>query len=651
MNKRLALITAALIALLAPVGSAQAASAKAKIRFSATSFAVAENGGPAAVTVTRSARNGKSKSALGSVATVGYSTSNGTAIAGNDYTAASGRLNFPACGANPAATDPCLMQTISVGITDNTVVSGNKTVKLALMSPSRTAVVVNPQKATLTIADNEGPNRVSFDASDYKVWELGPQAEIHVIRSGAGIGGNSSVDFSTTNGTATAPGDYTSTSSTLNYGPGEVDKTVLVPITDDSVVESTETFDVHLANASGGAAIDTPSAPVTILDDDVAVPPHVGFDVSASSVNEGGDVTITVNRSASVDSAVSIDYATAAQSALADVDFAAVADTLDFDPGDTSQSFTVSTVGDSLHEGDETFGVSLLNAIPGSTVIDTAATTVTITDDDAVPTISVGTPSVSGGTLTFDIVLSNPTTSPVTVAYVITDPAGNTVGTGTATIPAGSTGTTVQAPVTGEGPFTVTLSNPTGGTIDPVGGASTTKPPASQGGTTPVTSGDQGPGQQPQLESPAAPITTAAASDAAQFPAAGASACRLTVKAGTRVDRFGRKAPRGPQLRGHARGQRQGPAFRRYQGAERTQDEAPDRDPCQGHDPYAQAALQQAGTRLDQASAGRRPAHDADPRGHRAGHSEARQQAHDPHEAARLAALGKPLPRGVNAAG
>ncbi|MFL5842370.1 MAG: Calx-beta domain-containing protein [Thermoleophilaceae bacterium] len=536
MNKHLALITAALIALLVPVSAAQAAPAKAKVRFGATTFAVAENGGSAAVAVTRSARNGKSKSATNNIVTVGYTTSNGTAVAGTDYTAASGRLSFPACGPSPAAADPCLVQMIHVAINDDNVVNGNRTVKLALTSPSRNAVVVNPQKATLTIADNEGPNRVTFDSADYKVWELGPQAEIHVIRSGVGISGSSSVDFSTADGSAGAPGDYTATSATLAYGAGEVDKTVLVPITDDSAVEPTETFDVHLTNASGGTTIDTPSAPVTILDDDVVVAPHIGFDVSALSVNEGGDVTITVNRTASIDSAVSIDYATAAQTATPDVDFTAGADTLDFDPGDTSQSFTVSTLGDSLHEGSETFALSLFNAIPGSTILDTATTTVTIADDDPVPTISAGNGSVSDGTLTFDIVLSNPTTSLVTVTYTVTDGAGNTVATGTATIPAGSTGTTVHVPVTGEGPFTITLTNPTGGTIDPVGGTSSTKP-ASGGDTTGTAASsppvDQGTTEQPTSQTPVTP----ASRDAIQLLAAGMSACRLSVKVAKRVDR------------------------------------------------------------------------------------------------------------------
>src|SRR5437868_2663457 len=263
MNKHSVTIALlAICALLVPSAAAQAGPAKSKMRFSATSYAVAENAGTATIDVTRSARNGKSKSATSSSVSVSYATSDGTAVAGTDYLATSGRLTFPACGSNPAANDPCLDQHIQVAISDDNVVNGNRTVRLALTSPSRNAVVVNPQKTTLTIADNEGPTHLTFDAASYTVWELGPAVEVHVIRSGAGISGATSVDFATANGSATAPGDYSTTNATLNYGAGEVDKTVLVPISDDSVVEPTESFSVALANASGGATIDAPSESV-----------------------------------------------------------------------------------------------------------------------------------------------------------------------------------------------------------------------------------------------------------------------------------------------------------------------------------------------------------------------------------------------------
>ena len=59
------------------------------------------------------------------------------------------------------------------------------------------------------------------------------------------------VDYRTQDGTATAGSDYTSTSGTLTFAPGEDEKTVSVPIVDDTVEDSGETFTLVLSNASG----------------------------------------------------------------------------------------------------------------------------------------------------------------------------------------------------------------------------------------------------------------------------------------------------------------------------------------------------------------------------------------------------------------
>src|SRR5207244_4421257 len=129
MFKKLAITAATGVALLAPAAAAQAAP-KSKLRFGATSYAVAENAGTATISVTRLARNNKAHVTTNTTATVKYSTSNGTAVAGTDYTAKSGTLTFPACPAHPAATDPCLVQNFTVAIHDDNVVNGNRTVKL-----------------------------------------------------------------------------------------------------------------------------------------------------------------------------------------------------------------------------------------------------------------------------------------------------------------------------------------------------------------------------------------------------------------------------------------------------------------------------------------------------------------------------------------
>ena len=58
------------------------------------------------------------------------------------------------------------------------------------------------------------------------------------------------VDYRTQDGTATAGSDYTLTSGTLTFAPGEDEKTVSVPIADDTVEDSGETFTLVLNNAS-----------------------------------------------------------------------------------------------------------------------------------------------------------------------------------------------------------------------------------------------------------------------------------------------------------------------------------------------------------------------------------------------------------------
>ena len=64
------------------------------------------------------------------------------------------------------------------------------------------------------------------------------------------------VHYATADGTATAPADYTSTSSTLTFEPGQTSKTVEVPIADDDEEDSGETFTLVLSDPSGAVLAD-----------------------------------------------------------------------------------------------------------------------------------------------------------------------------------------------------------------------------------------------------------------------------------------------------------------------------------------------------------------------------------------------------------
>jgi hypothetical protein len=83
-----------------------------------------------------------------------------------------------------------------------------------------------------------------------------------------------SVSYATSNGTASAPADYTSATGTVTFAPGETSKTIDVTVVGETVYEPDETFTVALSNPVN-ATIGTGSATGTIQNDDpVAQPGH-----------------------------------------------------------------------------------------------------------------------------------------------------------------------------------------------------------------------------------------------------------------------------------------------------------------------------------------------------------------------------------------
>ncbi|MDQ4121863.1 MAG: FG-GAP-like repeat-containing protein, partial [Acidobacteriota bacterium] len=113
------------------------------------------------------------------------------------------------------------------------------------------------------------PGSLQFSAANYVVGENGTNAVITVKRINGTLG-SVSATLSTSNGTAAAGSDYTATTQTVTFGDGDgADKTVNVPITNDSSPEGYENVILTLANPTGGAAIGSPSnAILTITDND-----------------------------------------------------------------------------------------------------------------------------------------------------------------------------------------------------------------------------------------------------------------------------------------------------------------------------------------------------------------------------------------------
>ncbi|HTE19388.1 MAG TPA: Calx-beta domain-containing protein, partial [Armatimonadota bacterium] len=116
--------------------------------FSAATYTVAESGPAATITVTRS--NGDT----GAV-TVDYATANGTATAGQDYTAVTGTLRF-AAGQSTA--------TFTVPVTDDSRDEPDETVNLRLTNPTGGAVLGPRDTAVLTLTDNDAPPTLSINS-------------------------------------------------------------------------------------------------------------------------------------------------------------------------------------------------------------------------------------------------------------------------------------------------------------------------------------------------------------------------------------------------------------------------------------------------------------------------------------------------------
>ncbi len=134
--------------------------------FSSATYSVGEAGPTASVTINRTG------STIGTDS-IQFTTADGTATAGSDYTDETQTVSFAAGETSKA---------IAIPITDDSLVEDDETVSLSLSSSSTGAVLGDPHAATLTIADNDVA-LLAFSQPSYSVGEAGPEASIAITRS------------------------------------------------------------------------------------------------------------------------------------------------------------------------------------------------------------------------------------------------------------------------------------------------------------------------------------------------------------------------------------------------------------------------------------------------------------------------------------
>ncbi|WP_235582373.1 S-layer family protein, partial [Rhizobacter sp. Root16D2] len=233
----------------------------------------------------------------------------GTASNGTDYTgvatvtipAGASSASFSVATAADGRDEPNESIVVSIG-----AVSGGGFETIAPHGTNNTL--------TTSLVDNDPTPTLSIN--NVTVNEAAGTATFTVTLSAAS-GQAVSVNYGTSNGSATAGSDYTAATGTLTFAAGSTVQTITVPITNDTLAEATETFNVTLSGATNatiavatgvGSIIDNDQPPAIDLDSNNSTATGVGYATTFTENGSGvsiadSDIKITDVDSASLASA------------------------------------------------------------------------------------------------------------------------------------------------------------------------------------------------------------------------------------------------------------------------------------------------------------------------------------------------------------
>lgn len=362
--------------------------------FSSLEYFVDENGTNALVTITR---EGGSSGAI----SVDVYTENGSANSGDFIGISRRRVDFLSGQISNTFTirirndqDAELEETVSLFLTNAT--GFDVTVPLERrLDPARSSAILN------ILDDDFTTGRISYTAATYTVSEN--EREVTVgVRRGGGNTGQVIVGYRTSNGSARAGEDYTHTEGSLVWNHGESgEKTFTIPLLGDDVVEGDETINVELLNPTVPDALGVrPEAVVRITNDDAVG--TFSFSQFEYAVDENGPYAdITVIRTDGISGNATLRFAATNLTAIGTTNAATVTATnglpdyvfpefsaqngssnvLRFVEGQTSASFRVPLVDDSIVESAKQVLLTLSSATGGARLGQTNAI-LSIIDDE-----------------------------------------------------------------------------------------------------------------------------------------------------------------------------------------------------------------------------------------------------------------------------
>ncbi len=320
-----------------------------------------------------------------------------TGVQGVDYTISPSQLVF-----NPGDGP----KTVTLTLLSDNVVEPDHRVEVAFTSSVREVITADADDlAAITLVDDDRTDSVTLSVADESIVEASG-GDVVVTRSSTV--GPLPVTFTTAEISATPGADYEPLQFGVTFDDGSSELLVPLTVLDDLIDEDDETLGIVVTSPLASTA----SGTVTIVDDD---PSHT---VTASSVTVDeavGDAVVTVALDSPADSplrlAIDLQAGTAS---TADFDSSGFPAVLVVPEGSSTAEVRVSIVNDDLFDVTEAFSVRVLDAVGGTEL---AAATVTITDDDPLPTVSLdsNTPyDESAGVVSLTLLLGHTAGSPLT---------------------------------------------------------------------------------------------------------------------------------------------------------------------------------------------------------------------------------------------
>ena len=337
------------------------------------------------------------------------------------------------------------------------------------------------------------PETVQFASPAYLATETGGAAVVVLTRTGS-TAGTATVDYATSDETASAGTNYSAESGTVTFDDGQATTTITIPVADDHIADGGKTFLIDLTNPTSASLGAVTHAVVTIADSDTAG--EIEFANAAFNVDRAlGSASLDVTRLGGSQGTVTVEYRVTGGTAVplvttpnGDVDYEDNFGVVTFAPGQMTAEITFNYVTDLInnnfdtpvYRGPQTIQVTLGNPTGGATLGPTTTSVLTLNDEEdqhgafGISSFSQTSINENDGKVQIDVFRAGQLSTTESVSYATVDgtaQAGTNyvATTGVFTFQPGDTEAFFYVPIIDDhivddpGDFQVVLSNPTGG--------------------------------------------------------------------------------------------------------------------------------------------------------------------------------------------